>query len=261
VDFVTGSRFFFSVAPQAIGGGPAPSFGSPNTDADVMGTLGGFRSTLQFDLGTSVFTLGETVLDLQAVGFSPANLAEALEGRQAGPEHRPVEEDVVLSPGQAARLAAIGINVRPLRAGEQRSGLSGRYFYNDAFISGGRSLTDGRIAINRLSWSALVTASSRFDAMFLGIHDPDARTVLASAWGSYAAATDEPDGAGFRQYVESAPDRAQALGHLDTLREILGLVRISGLSETELAASTKTILDRATPPAIPREHLRRAIQG
>ena len=261
VDFVTGSRFFFSVAPQAIGGGAAPLFGSPNADADALGTLGGFGSRLQFDLGPTVFTLGGTVLDLQAVGFSPANLADALAGRQPGPGDRPVDEDILLSPGQAARLAALGIDVRPLRAGEQRSVLSGRYFYNDAFAADGRSRADGRVAINRLNWSAMVSASRQFDQLFLGIRYPDVPSVLELTWGSYAAADDEPDGAGFRRYLESAPDRAEALGYLDTLREILDLIRISGLSATELAASTQVILDRATPPAIPREHLRKAIQG
>ncbi len=260
LDFVTASRFFFSVAPQAIGGGPAPAFGSPNTDADALGTLGGFRFTLQLDLGPSVFTRGETILDLQASGFSPVNLAEALAGRQPGPGNRRAEEDVVLSPGQAARLTALGINVRPLRAGEKRSVLSGRYFYNDAFATSGRTLADGRVAINRLSLSAMTTAISRFDQLFLGVHDPDVRSVLASAWDNYAAATDEPDGTGFRRYVESAANHAEALGYLDTLREILDLIGISGLSATELAASTQVILDRAMSPAIPRAHLLQAIE-
>ena len=259
LDFVTAGRFFFSVAPQAIGGGAAPSFGSPNTLADALGTLGGFGSRLQLDLGPSVFTRGETILDLQADGFSPVNLADALTGPQPGPGNRPVEHDIVLSPGLAARLAALGINVRPLRAGEKRSVLSGRYFYNDAFATSGRTQADGRVAINRLSLSALATASSRFDQLFLGIHDPDVRTVLALAWGNYAAATDEPDGTGFRRYVESAADRAEARGYLDTLREILDLIGISGLSATELAASTQVILDRAASPAVPRAHLLRAI--
>ena len=261
LDFVTSGRFFFSVAPQAIGGGAAPSFGSPNADADALGTLGGFRSRLQADLGPSVFTLGETILDLQASGFSQVNLAEALAGRRRGQGDRPVEEDILLSPGQAARLAALGINVRPLRAGEKRSVLSGRYFYNDAFATGGRPQTNGRVAINRLSLSALETASRRFDQLFAGIRDPDVRSVLAATWDSYAAATDEPDGAGFRGYLESGQFHTEALGYLDTLKEILELVRISGLSATELAASTRAILDRAMPEGISRTQLRHAIQG
>ncbi len=106
-----------------------------------------------------------------------------------------------------------------------------------------------------------MAASRRFDRLFLGIRDPDVRSVLALAWGGYAAATDAPDGAGFRRYVESEADRLEARRYLDTLREILDLIGISGLSPTELAASTEAVLDRATPPAIPRQHLRQAIKG
>jgi hypothetical protein len=258
LDLVTNGRFFFSVTPQLLAGGDAPIFGSPNTDADALGTLDAFNFKLLLDLGPGIFTLGETVLDLRAVGFSPANLAEALGGRPLLSEEA-VDEEIVLSPQEAARLAALGIVVRPLNAGEERSVLAGRYFYNDAFTVRGRPLASGPVAVNRLDRSAMVAAIKRFDELLDAV--PDGRGLLSAAWSAYADGSNEPDGAGFRQNLEVTTDRSQALHYLNELREILEQVRISGLSPLEFAAAREAILDRSTPPTVTREQLRQALGG
>ncbi len=137
--------------------------------------------------------------------------------------------------------------------------LAGRYFYNDAFTARGRPLAYGPVAVIRLSRSSMVAALRRFDELFDAI--PDGRGLLAAAWRAYADGTDQPEGAGFRQYLEVATDRSRALDYLNALRGILEQIQISGLSAPEFAVAREAILDRSTSPTVTREQLRRALEG
>ena len=252
LDYVSTGRFFFSVTPQSIGGSPAAIFGSTFADADALGTLGGFTFERQLDRGPDVFTRGDTVLDLVAVSFSPANLAEALGGRPRLPVPLPVSRDIVLSPEQAARLAAIGVNARPLRASEAR-GMT----INDAFDGAGRPFESDQVAVNRLDRSAILTAATRFDALGERVD------ALGSAWQAYRAVSAVPPmmtGFGdFGKYLDASPDRSEAFETLGVLQDVAHRLAISGLSARELSAAGDAILDRCIPADAPREQFRAVI--
>ncbi len=252
LDYVSTGRFFFSVAPQSIGGGPAAIFGSTFADADALGTLDGFTFERQLDRGPDVFKRGDAALDLMAASLSPANLAAALGGQPRLPVPLPVSRDIVLTPEQAARLAAIGINARPLRASEARS-----MTINDAFDGAGRMMEGDLVAVNRLDGSVILTAATRFDGL------GDRVDALGTAWQAYRAVSAVPPmmtGFGdFGKYLAAAPDRSDAFETLGVLQDVAHRLTISGLSPRELSAAGDAILDRCIPANAPREQFRAVI--
>ena len=250
VDFVAGGRFFFSVAPTMDGPGAAPLFASANADADALATLGAFRLRVISPFFAGMFKRGGTFLDLRADGPTLSQLAEALADDPRGPDVGNVTEPLPLSESELARLVALGIRVRPVGAAE--SGGGGGHLYYDA----PREAADPvrTVSIGRLHPDAIRDLLDRHDALRGPV-----REDLAAAWEEYAASSGAPNGSGFRAYLESSTDRADALAYLDRLRAVLDQLALSGLSPSEFGRAARAILDPYTPPAMERGQLREAL--
>ncbi|MHC4415971.1 MAG: two-partner secretion domain-containing protein [Planctomycetota bacterium] len=273
-DLVAGGRFFFGVAPQVLGDGPRPRFASAVVEADALGTLGDFRVRVIEPFSSEMLKLNGTILDLRADGPTATELAEALAADPQDPDRRSVPVNAALAPGEGDELGRLGIKVRPLNPAELRDGLSGRYLYNDAASLAPRPDNEREIAVNRLRRASMTQILRRSQELFAReVVDKDAgdivrtdpsfsvRETLETAWHAYSRSTGAPEGVGFRQYLESRPELAEALGYINGLREMLAEIRISGLSPRELFISRRVILNTLTPSAIPPPQFEATIEG
>ncbi|MCH6552160.1 MAG: hypothetical protein IH804_09130, partial [Planctomycetes bacterium] len=276
VDFVAGGRFFFSVTPTLLGGGAAPVFSSPtlSQNPDALGTLRGFLFRFFDGLTPEFFTFGDTILDLKASGPTTTNLAEALAARLEEADDGEVTDAVLLDPAARADLRRLGIFVRPLRPSELADTVAGRHLYNDAPTRAAQVPEDYEIAVNRLRRDSLMKVLDLYRGLVVRetldgqtgesvANDQTAhiRATLSAAWAAYARQTPAPSGLGFRGYLEGTPDQAEALGFLNALRDLLGEVRIAGLSTVELQVCEQAVFVTFTPAAMREEQLKRAVDA
>ena len=220
------------------------------------------------------FKFGDTILDLTSSGPDAIDLAEALAERLEEADDGEVTDAVLLDPAARADLRQLGIFVRPLRPSELADTVAGRHLYNDAPTRAAQVPEDYEIAVNRLRRDSLMKVLDLYRGLVVRetldgqtgesvANDQTAhiRATLSAAWAAYARQTPTPSGLGFRGYLEGTPDQAEALGFLNALRDLLGEVRIAGLSTVELQVCEEALFVTFTPAAMREEQLKRAVDA
>ncbi len=277
-EIIATDSIFFSSTPTVVRGGGSPIFATRN-GRGISANLGRFENRPFKELTTDHFTWGDIVLDL---GFpiedgpndrdpttpdeilSVANLAVAFDD-----ELPKIKDRVRLDPFALRAMERMAIYMRSLNDGELVETVTGREMYNDASGLPGLSTT----VTNRLRRSSVLRAMDQHSAIFVrSYEDPTSgnliaedqsdhiRSTLAASWQAYAtSAGDAANAAGFRSYLESDADHAEALVYCDSLRELFREIHTMGATRRELRASLNGVLAPITPEAISQADLEQAI--
>lgn len=236
--------------------------------------------------GNGSFLLG---FDLPAQGSSNAGLASSI----AGAIPRDTETKQVATPvtvGKALReqLQDLGLNTRELSFEESVEFLVGRAVYRDIDLSRRVSDTGSIITVNRLAgppvqevvdaYLDLIKTPQIDPQTGQPVLDDSGKPVLVSredtikydlgtSWSKYAETTDNPDGLGFRQWLEGLGSKAEqvdkdSLEFLNKARVVVEKLDTLGLSSYEVRTPTLNVLGRIQPPEISKiEDMEYAVLG
>jgi len=281
LDFVTGGDFFFSSRPTPIGTGSQAVFANP-TGNTLSASLLGFQfvqsepavsQALFADPRTAGQLLG---LDLPARGPSGTGIATSIAGAiPRDTETREVTTPVTVGKALREPLNEMGIATRDLDPNELIEFLVGRSLYRDLPLQAnpqpGRDYT---VTVNRLSQPTVVAAVEAYRKLVEVVAvdpktgepllKPDGtpqvvnrsdvvRDTIGSAYEAYAGTTDQPDGVGFRAWLEgrgsqATKQEAEALEFLNLTRDLLDRLDELGLSPFEASIPKKRLLGTITPP-------------
>jgi predicted acyltransferase (DUF342 family) len=258
VDYVAGGRFIFSTRPHFIGAGADPLFGSGIADPDALGTLLGVRFRVISPFDTSLFRFDDTFLDLVADGPTASPLATAFAEDPGAPREGGLGDPFALSPAAQADLNRLGLQLLPVTTAEllDRPGI----VFDDLRLDLAPPTAPTPISTSRLEPGAVRSALDRYRAIVSDAWAP-MQQALTDAWTAYRDAVPEPDGAGFRDFVESDPAFADARRGLDDLRLLFAELRLTGASPAELSVSRQAVLGPLAPADMPVEQLRDAIDA
>lgn len=258
LDFVSGGRIVFGVAPSGFA---RYAVTDPATDIDIKGGSGSL-SIFAGGVTESIFAPKASAggdppntgtellaLDMRSEGSidNPASaLASAIPSDQSAAVP---SQSVSLSGSIKELLGEIGIYLKDDSFEETLDASAGMALYNDVPKMARPDIGDYKISASRLSRARIDALLSSYTSLFGA--DKEARpdrigemqATLASAADAYVASIGdrEPDGIGFRAFVESSPDQAKALEILNGARDLLAKINELGLSPVE-ARGPKQVL-------------------
>lgn len=135
--------------------------------------------------------------------------------------------------------------------------LIGRAIYEDmATFEPGSTQARYRVSRERLTTEYISRLRDTYRSVFqkengvddrgepLYTNDPTVQTTVGAAWKKYKAQAAKADGKGFRAFVESDPDSADALRILNGVRELIIQLDRLGLSEFEARKPKEVVIGR-----------------
>lgn len=297
-DFVARDDINFSVVPTLDGSGNL-SFSTDDAVADQQllgfthrefdgGTPGnGVRVGLFADPANTALLLG---LDLRAEGPSGAGLATSIAG--AIPRDTETREQIShITVDRALRdeLQEMGVSTRELSTGDLIEFMVGRALYRDLPLKARPSIAgnDYQVTVNRLTMSTVQAAVAAYrNLVFTAALDESGaplvdeqgqvqqvnrtqliQDIIGEAWDGYEAQVEEPDGLGFRAYLEAKSTaqeggpEGEALAFLNATRDVLEKLDALGLSPFEASIPKTKLLGELRPPAMSEEAFLQAVNG
>jgi hypothetical protein len=291
LDLIAAGAIVFDKVPTLDGSGGV----SVANNAGVVGGnlsglttrqfLGGVTKTLLNDLRSG--NSGQLMpLDLKADGPSTAQLASSLAGAIPRNEDRfgQVGSPVTVSKELQDPLSEMGVLTREMSPEESIEFMTGRSIYRDTPGKASPTRTDYRVTVNRLSTGAVQNALAKYralvfepatDASGKPALDDQGRPVLvkqtariketlSSAWDQYTARVQQPDGAGFRAYLDTLPANAagqEAMDYLKRTRDVLDAMDGMGLSPFETSIPKNKLLNSIKPGGMTDKQIREAVYG
>ncbi len=291
LDLIAAGAIVFNRVPTLDGSGGV----SVANNAGVVGGnlsglttrqfLGGVTKTLLNDLRSG--NSGQLMpLDLKADGPSTAQLASSLAGAIPRNEDRfgQVGSPVTVSKELQDPLSEMGVLTREMSPEESIEFMTGRSIYRDTPGKASPTRTDYRVTVNRLSTGAVQNALAKYralvfepttDASGKPAFDDQGRPVLvkqtariketlSSAWDQYTAKVQQPDGAGFRAYLDTLPANGpghEAMDYLKRTRDVLDAMDGMGLSPFETSIPKNKLLNSLKPGGMTDKQIREAVYG
>jgi filamentous hemagglutinin family protein len=228
-------------------------------------------------------------LDLKSIGPSVTSIASSIAGAiPRDTETREVATPVTVGKGLARELREMGVSTKELSVDEMVEFMVGRSMYRDLPLKARPALTkDYKVTVNRLSMSTVEAAVEAYRRLVLTpqlddngapMMGPDGQPVMvkrtetikgaiSDAWDAYAAQAQEPDGAGFRAYLESrsatTTNQAEkdALAYLKSAREVLDRFDGLGLSPFEASIPKRKLIGEIRPTTISPDQFQAALSG
>ncbi|CAG0996917.1 Heme/hemopexin-binding protein [Phycisphaerales bacterium] len=297
-DLVAGGAFDF-VGSLDTGQRDAVIFS--NTSGLLTGALGaGGFSIRNFAEGGDGVSNGVTVdlfrnpantaqlfgLDLRARGTAGTSIATSIAGAiPRDSETREVATPVTVGRALREQLEEMGVFVRDLTFEEMVEFLVGWSTYRDLPenpLQSGRNI----VTINRLQSQTVGSAVEAYRALMyapvigadgqvvlddqgqpqIAKRQNEIRDALGMAWESYAAASTEQTGAGFRAYLEgrgeeATQDEKDALTYLNGAREVFDRIDAMGMSPKESTFPKVRLIGDILPPAMTEDQLKEAVYG
>ncbi|MCC6972026.1 MAG: filamentous hemagglutinin N-terminal domain-containing protein [Phycisphaerales bacterium] len=281
LDFVAGGRIVFGVAPSGFA---RYAVTDPATDIDLKGGSG---SVAPFEGG-----LTEALFAPKAsAGGDPANTATellALDMRSEGSIDNPASalasalpsdqslgvpnQSVSLSTAIKDLLAQIGISVKDASSfDESVNAAAGLALYNDWPQTTRASVDDAsyQVSVNRLSRDRIDAVLNAYfdlfgtDAAARNDRIAEAQIILSKAMEAYVGTIGdhEPDGLGFRAFIEATPEQEPALKVLNGLNKLFNAIDQLGLSPVEARVPRTTISNQFNDVGLSKEQFWAAVTG
>jgi filamentous hemagglutinin family protein len=295
VDFVASGTIDFNKVPTLNGSGGQPSFCNDQGLADVQLLGFGFR---QFPNGVrqALFAdprtghAGELLpLDLKGEGPSVTSIASSI----AGAIPRDTETREVATPvtvGKALRdpLQEMGVATKDLTVDDMIEFMVGRSMYRDLPLKARPTIASGdyQVTVNRLSMSTVEAAVESYRGLVFtpaldetGAPKFDAnghaqlvnrtdliRDTIGEAWDNYSGQAQDPDGVGFRTFLEGrstsgSKAEKESLSYLKSAKDVLERLDALGLSPFEASIPKRKLLGEIRPPAMTDEQFQAAVSG
>ncbi len=274
-------------------------FAAVNASQDIQSVAGVLNylpgsnlEVIPVDISTSTpitepkLLFGTTVLDLVAVGTSGQS-PSSLQGSVIPRDVQTLQPDQGQEISGALRdaLRELGIYARDLRPDEIIEYLIGRALYDDVPYKLDPLPTDTQVASNRLPYSPVLPTVDAYRELFfkpeldangnevmengkpkMVSQDQAILTLFGQTWQQYRS--DKQDAAtpeGYRGYLEANekndPRFPQALSNLNQLRDLLGMIKGLGLTDTEFGVSRKVLLSKVRPANIREEDFLAVVNG
>lgn len=281
LDFVAGGRIVFGVAPSGFA---RYAVTDPANDIDLKGGSG---SVAPFEGG-----LTEALFAPKAsAGGDPANTSTellALDMRSEGSIDNPASalasalpsdqslgvpnQSVSLSTAIKDLLAQIGISVKDASSfDESVNAAAGLALYNDWPQTTRASVDDAsyQVSVNRLSRDRIDAVLNAYfdlfgtDAAARNDRIAEAQIILSKAMEAYVGTIGdrEPDGLGFRAFIEATPDQEPALKVLNGLNKLFSAIDQLGLSPVEARVPRTTISNQFNDVGLSKEQFWAAVTG
>ena len=210
-------------------------------------------------------------LDLTATGVSGVNAATIIAGAiPRDTETREVATPVTVSAALRKDLELMGMGIKDLEIEDLVEFLVGRAFYRDVPLTARPEPKDYRVTVNRLSTPSVQAAVDAYKKLvFLpgDINRTEAiRDSIALAWDAYTQQAQNPDGLGFREYLETkaasgGTGEAEALQFLNDTRMVFEKLDELGLSPAESNIPKMKLLGDIRPPAMDEGQISTAVLG
>lgn len=281
LDFVSGGRIVFGVAPSGFA---RYAVTNPATDLDIKGGSG---TVSIFDGGVS-----EALFSPKAsAGGDPANTGTellALDMRAEGSIDNPASalasalpsdqslgvpnQSVSLSTAIKDLLAQIGISVKDSSSFDEAvNAAAGLALYNDWPQTTRASVDDAsyQVSVNRLSRDRIDSVLNAYfdlfgtDAAARNDRIAESQIVLSKAMEKYVSTIGdrEPDGLGFRAFIEATPEQEPALKVLNGLNKLFIAIDQLGLSPVEARVPRTTISNQFNDVGLSKEQFWAAVTG
>jgi len=209
--------------------------------------------------------------DLTASGVTGTNAATIIAGAiPRDTETREVATPVTVSAALRKDLELMGMGIKDLNIDDLIEFLVGRAFYRDIPLTASPEADDYKVTVNRLSTPSVQAAVQAYRRLvFLpgDINRTDAiRDSLANAWDAYIQQTENPDGPGFRDYLEAKAAaggvaEAEALQFLNDTRVVFEKLNELGLSPAEVKIPKDKLIGDIRPSAMEEPNMTNAVLG
>jgi hypothetical protein len=266
VDIVAGGTITFASDVVAEGTGSDPVFGSP-VAGGVTG-VGAF-SILKMPSAPTLKTPEGTALDAAAAGVRQIDIADALAG--AAPKATQAEvvtQEITLNPALRVLLEQLGVFARELTPEEQAEfGTAATMTFDDIIRKPEEEVgpEDYTVAASRLPNPLVEQAVDTWREIFWKgdqyLAEP-IKGLLQKAFDAYKAKVEgKVDPLGFRKYLETTPEQAEALKLINNLRRLFGQVSYLGLTKAQQRYSEGLLVGDIVPDGMTAEQLIKTIRG
>lgn len=280
LDFI-GRTISFSTTPVVEGVGGPVTFGTESGVADTAGTLGGFLFRKFGEISRQQMVFNNAVVDVRSAGPSNTNIATTIAGAiPRDTQSGDVSQDTTVGQAQRDELTQLGVFARGLGLDELLTFLVGRSIYDDYpdRPNPSEQAGDYKVAVNRLDAKRVAELLRAYDRVFnrdavdaegnpvfsesgARLRQPRTEEIsesLQRAYQDYRGTGPnrrEFDPVAFYAFLEESPEHAEALAHINGIREVFRQLSLIGLTPQEFNIAKQTLLKDVRPGILRREQL------